>query len=64
VRVRVYGALDPETLPRFREYMTDSSARYEGWVSPESPTYYQVSVDYFDAFRRTAATFGLRVEPH
>ena len=64
MRVRVHGGLDPETPRRFHEFMSESPARYEGWVSPESTEFYQVSVDYLDPFRELAATFGLEVEPH
>lgn len=64
MRVRVHGGLDPEVPRRFHEYLKHSDARYEGWVTPETPEFYQVSVDYLDPFRELAATFGLDVESH
>ncbi len=64
MRVRVHGGIDPEVPRRFHEYLKHSDARYEGWVTPEIPEFYQVSVDYLDPFRELAATFGLDVEPH
>lgn len=62
MRVKIQGGLDPKTEERFHQYMADSPARHEGWVTQEALDTYQVSADYLDPFREVAANFGLVVE--
>lgn len=62
MRVKIQGGLDPQTEERFHQYMADSPARHEGWVSPEALGTYQVTADYLDPFKEVAANFGLVVE--